>query len=347
MTHVLFVVGLGLGLASLFAWCFRHLPEERWQFVASRPTRSLGAGRFEGVNFTFYGLFSATAQASAVALFVVLAGSVGVAAPRALAFVLTITGCGVVAATVLLRLVEGKRHGFTVGGAVFAAVLAAWPVARLTDALLPGSERLPLLPLIAALGVAYALGESLGRLACISFGCCYGKPVAEAREPWRWLSRRRPFVFTGGTRKAVFAGGLDGVPVVPIQAITCVVLASLALAGAALFLGGSFGPALVVSLAGSQVWRAVSETARADWRGGLRFTWYQRFALGVAGIATVWAFALPGQVAPPSLVAGLEAVWQPLPLLSVQAVWALAFWRMGRSTQTRSAVEFGVNPGRI
>ena len=30
---------------------------------------------------------------------------------------------------------------------------------------------------LAALAIGYILGEGLGRLACLSFGCCYGKPL--------------------------------------------------------------------------------------------------------------------------------------------------------------------------
>ncbi len=57
----------GLGFRQLF----RHLPEERWQFVASLPLKKNGDGSWQGLNLTFYGLFTG------------LAGGFGVAGIRA------------------------------------------------------------------------------------------------------------------------------------------------------------------------------------------------------------------------------------------------------------------------
>lgn len=346
MTAFGFLASLAAGLAALYAWAFRHLPEERWQFLAAAPTARLARGRFAGVNFTFYGVFAATAQATGAALFVVLLGSVGVPASRALLTIVVLALFGCLAAHVLVRLVEGKRHGFTVGGASFAGALVAWPVARLVEAVLPEAPSLPLLPLFAAAGVAYTLGESLGRLACISFGCCYGKRWSEVRGPWR-LADRFAFRFTGATRKAVFAGRLEGVAVVPIQAISAVVLAALFLASTALFLDARFGAALLVSVVGSQLWRAIAETVRIDYRGRGVSTPYQRFAAGTAGLAFLGAYLVSGPALAPDLSAGLASLWHPLPLLTLELLWLAVFFVMGRSTQTRSSLRFGVHPGRL
>ena len=346
MTNLLFLASLAVGLAVLDAWAFRNLPHERWQFLAAAPTVKIARGRFAGVNFTFYGFFAATAQAAGAALFVVLLAAVGVPASRALLTIVALALFCCVVAHLMVRLVEGARHGFTVGGAAFAGALVAWPVARLVEGVLPQDVPLPLLPLFAALGVAYTLGESLGRLACISFGCCYGKPWSEVRGLWR-LADRFAFRFTGATRKAVFAGQLEGVPVVPIQAISAVVLGALCLVSTALFLNGRFTAALLVAVAGSQLWRAIAETVRNDYQSRGKSTPYQRFAAGTAALALLAAWLIPSAVLAPDLAAGLASLWNPLPLLTLELLWLAVFFLMGRSTQTRSALQFGVHPGRV
>jgi hypothetical protein len=38
---------------------------------------------------------------------------------------------------------------------------------------------MPIVPALAAVMIAYTFGEALGRLACISFGCCYGVSISK------------------------------------------------------------------------------------------------------------------------------------------------------------------------
>lgn len=74
----------------------------------------------------------------------------------------------------------------------------------------------PFGPGLAALSIAYVLGEGIGRLACISFGCSYGNPVDQIRG-WIWrFSLRHHSVFVGQTKEIVFASGLEGEPVAPV-----------------------------------------------------------------------------------------------------------------------------------
>ncbi|MFH1477455.1 MAG: hypothetical protein ABIH24_08210 [Verrucomicrobiota bacterium] len=42
---------------------------------------------------------------------------------------------------------------------------------------MPGSAAAAMLYLLGAVAPAYALGKGIGRLACISFGYCYGRPA--------------------------------------------------------------------------------------------------------------------------------------------------------------------------
>ena len=56
-----FLLGVALFLALAFRFLFRHLPEERWQFVASLPLKKRHDGAWQGLNLTFYGLFTGLA----------------------------------------------------------------------------------------------------------------------------------------------------------------------------------------------------------------------------------------------------------------------------------------------
>ena len=61
MTADIFLLGCALLSALCFRFLFRHLPEERWQFVASLPLKKNDDGSWQGLNLTFYGLFTGLA----------------------------------------------------------------------------------------------------------------------------------------------------------------------------------------------------------------------------------------------------------------------------------------------
>jgi hypothetical protein len=54
---------------------------------------------------------------------------------------------------------------------------------------------------MAAAAIAYAFGEGLGRLACISFGCCYGRPLHQCHPMVQPFLSRFCLTFTGHTKK--------------------------------------------------------------------------------------------------------------------------------------------------
>lgn len=347
---ILFLTLFAGALACLFRWAFRALPAERWQFLACAATRLEPGGQWRGVNFTYYGLFSALAYAAGAALFLVLSASAGATPPAAIAAVALVVAICLPASSWIVRIVERKRHGFTVGGGCFAGfvsaplVLAAagWASERYLG------QALPLLPTLAAMALGYVAGESVGRLACISFGCCYGKPVSQTRGWARAVGTRFSFVFLGKTKKVAFASKLDGAPLVPIQALTSIVLATLAWLGTALFLSGRAGLAFALAVAGSQIWRIYSETLRADYLGEGKISAYQCMA-GAVGAASLAVAALFPDAEPftPDLARGLAALASPLVILFLEALFALVFWRMGRSAQTGSRISFHVDPERI
>lgn len=347
---IVFVLGMGCALAALFSWAFKALPQEHWQFIGAVPGRKHASGNsFDGVNFTWYGFFSALAYSGGAALFVFLMGSVGVPLTGAFltaAPVLLICG---ISANWMVRLVEGKKYGFTVGGASFVGlfVAPACLLALAESAAVLGFPT-PIPAGLAAIGISYVLGEGIGRLACISFGCCFGKPVDQTQGWLRRFSERFHFVFVGDTKKICFAAGLQGVRVVPVQAMTASLYSLGALGGLALFFERQYGWAVAVAVGSCQIWRAYSETFRADYRGNLRFTAYQRMALAGACVALAAPVALPsGSGAEPDLAAGAQVLWSPAALLFVQAIWTAGFLYAGRSTQTKALLRFSVFEDRV
>jgi len=139
-----------------------------------------------------------------------------------------------------------------------------------------------------------------------------------------------------------------GAPLVPIQAMTSVVLGVTAWAGTALFLAGRPAWAFALAVAGSQLWRIYSETLRADYLGEGRISAYQWMAGAAAAVSlgvAAWAPAAEGPTL--DLAAGLGALASPVTIIFLELLFAAVFWRMGRSTQTGSRISFHVHAERI
>jgi len=347
MIDDLLVLGLAVLLAVPLAWAFRHLPGERWQFLAAVPGTRPGAdGAWEGTNYTFYGLFVASSSLAGMLVFIFLLGALAV---RPLAAVLIIAGLVTVtlpAAGMVARIVEKKRYTFTVGGASFIGLLLVPWLTLLVSRLLGGEA--PVMPVLAAIGVGYAFGEGLGRLACISFGCCYGKPLDRVHPRLRRFVRPWAFVFRGPTKKIAYADGLDGRAVVPIQAVTSVIYLLSGLAGFHLALNGHLVPAFLCTIVVTQGWRFLSEFLRDDERGAQRVSAYQVMALIALAYGVALAVAFPcGPASAADLARGARALWNPGMLLFCQVLWLAIFLRTGRSRVTASRISFRVLRDRV
>jgi len=347
MANEIFLLGLGLACALFLAWGFKALPQERWQILAAIPVYKNGDGGWRGINLTFYGLFTANAMAVAATLLVVMLGSLGLSLGEVVIVLLPLFSFCIPAARLVARLVEKKQYTFTVAGAFFVGLAAApWLVMAANLALGPQME-LPVLAVCSALSVAYAFGEGLGRLACISFGCCYGKPLSQCPPALQRLFAQHSFAFSGATKKASYESGLEGSPLVPVQALTAVLYLVCGLACLYLFLIGWFATALLVCLTVTQGWRAVSELLRADFRGSGSLTAYQWMALISVAYAVLMALCLPGNAANPVLVSGLSLLWDPWILIMLQGLWVTVLLYTGRSKVTASTISFQVMQDRI
>jgi prolipoprotein diacylglyceryltransferase len=349
MTDEFFVLSMSICFGLLLTWAFKSLPQEQWQILASLPISKDMSDKWTGVNFTYYGLFTAFATVSAVSVVFLLLGSVHISVKLILIFVGTLFSICLPAARVIARVVEKKPQTLTIGGASFvgflAAPLIAWVLS--SDSAL-GPYHVPPLPLLAAISIAYALGEGLGRLACISFGCCYGKPLTECHP---WIGKAigsYTFVFSGKSKKIAYERGLDGKHVVPIQAITSVLYVAVSLAGILLYLKGFYSTSLVLTITVTQLWRVLSEMLRADYRGEGKLSMYQIMALIAIFCGWVTAFAFREVSLPPAdLRAGIVSMWDPAVLLFLQLLGLTTFVYTGRSMVTGSTLSFHVIKERI
>jgi hypothetical protein len=163
--------------------------------------------RFErsrvGLNFTYYGLLTANALVFGVAFLIVLMGSLRVPAVVTLSLICAVLIPCLPAARWIARLGEGKQCTFTIAGAFFGGIFMAPMIVALFNTQFASLDLrpLPVIPSLAAIMIAYAFGEGLGRLACISFGCCYGVALDQAPRILRRIFDRWHFVFSGQLKK--------------------------------------------------------------------------------------------------------------------------------------------------
>jgi prolipoprotein diacylglyceryltransferase len=250
-----------------------------------------------------------------------------------------------VSARLIAGWVEKKKHTFSVGGASFTGIIIGPGVIFLVNLSIGKwlEFQIPLLETMAAIFIAYALGEGIGRLACISFGCCYGKPLEECHPLIKRIFQRRHFVFWGKTKKIAYAQQLEGQAVVPIQALTAVIYAGTGLFSLYLFLKGFTGTALIITLIMTQGWRFVSEFLRADYRGGARISVYQVMTL----FAIVYTIVLASYIKEPeqgvpNLLSGIISLWNPGLIIFLVVLWVVSFVYAGKSNVTCSSIKIQV-----
>jgi hypothetical protein len=130
--------------------------------------------------------------------------------------------------------------------------------------------------------------------------------------------------------------------------MTSLVYILVGLAATLLFLKGSFEVALIVTVAVTQGWRALSESLRADYRGNGRISAYQIMGILAVFLASVVVFFLPAEPAiQPDLSAGIAAAWHPVVVLFLQALWGIVFVLFGKSMVTGAEISFHLHHDRI
>ncbi|MGD9308547.1 MAG: prolipoprotein diacylglyceryl transferase [Desulfosarcina sp.] len=349
MANWLFVLTVSFFLVPFFIWSFKSLPRERWQIICAIPIRKMADGSWQGLNLTYYGLFNAVSLCAAVALVFILTGAAGVGFTIFTAVITVLLVICLPASRIIARWVEKKPNTFSIGAASFLGiVLGPWLVLSMEKAVKNWMAiDFDTMAVMSALMVGYALGEGIGRLACISFGCCYGKPIDQMPQ---WVQRYlfwATFRFSGCTKKIVYAHHLEGKPIFAVQAVTAVLYSTTALVGTLLFLNGYFAWAFFLCLLVTQGWRFLSEFLRSDYRGDRKISVYQIMSLLTIPYGLLIPFLFPTSGHVVDLLSGLRAIWNPAVFLFLQIAMVIMFLRTGRSQVTGSGISFHVNHDRI
>jgi hypothetical protein len=345
MADWLFVSTMALLLTPVYIWCFKALPGERWQIICAIPVKKMTDGSWQGLNLTYYGLFNAMALCAAVTLVLILTAAAGIDF-GVFAAIITVLLCFCLPGSRLIaRWVEKKPYTFSVGAASFLGiVLGPWLVLLVETA---AKQLLAIsfetIAVVSALMVGYTLGEGIGRLACISFGCCYGRPMDQmspmVQRYFSWMA----FIFTGDIKKIAYAHQLGGRRVFAIQAVTAVLYSLGALVGTLLYLQGHYSWAYFFCLLVTQGWRFLSEFLRSDYRGDRKISVYQIMSLLTVPYAVIVLLMFPSSAHGADVLAGLQVLWNPEAILFLQALGITMFVRTGRSHVTGSALSFHVH----
>lgn len=350
MANELFLVALTVVFAVLLWWGFKTLPGEGWQIFASLPVSRDESGVWKGINLTYYGFLTASAYVIAIALLFILMGALGIPLKGTFTMVVILLLNCIPASRLMARVVEKKLHTFTIGGASFVGVLiSTWAIWFANKTLGTRFDyQISFIPVLAAFIISYSFGEGMGRLACISFGCCYGKPLSHSHSLMQRFFRNYYFMFSGKTKKIAYEGGLDGVKVIPIQAITAILYIVTGMVGTFFFLKSYYITAFILTMAVTQIWRLLSEMFRADYRGGGRISAYQIMAIVSIIYSLGIVFFLPSaSIAWPDVTIGLLSLWNPALLFFFLILWLAMFLYTGRSTVTGSTLTFHVHRDRI
>ena len=343
--HVeIFILSIAFVFAALFTWAFKRLPREEWQFICSFPSRKTGRGRWQGWNLTYYGFFTALALSAASVFFLIMMLSLQIS------LIITVLIIGIIlifclpAAGLTAGLLEKKKYTLSVGGTFFVGMLIApWVILSASFAVKKYfAYELSLLSVMSAMIIAYSIGEGLGRLACISFGCCYGRALTQCHPLIKKVFKNINFTFTGKLKKISYAHQWDGQQVIPIQALTAVIYCFSGLLGMFLFFRGFVILPLLLNLLVTQVWRILSEFMRADYRGEGKISGYQIMAsLSVVyGLIVVYLFQSENNNIMPDLFLGLQAIWDPFIIVLLIILWIATFIYTGKSKVTNAEIEF-------
>ncbi|OPY85689.1 MAG: Prolipoprotein diacylglyceryl transferase [Syntrophus sp. PtaU1.Bin208] len=349
-SNILFVFLIGSLQSLFYPWAFRNLPKENWQVMACVPGKTGGYEGRKGTNYTWYGFFLATAYVYGVFLFLLLMGSLVAPKAASLTLIVLVLIICTPLSSIVARLVEGKRFTLTVGGAAFAGLLLGPGLIQLLNKMPYDllNYRFLILPTMTAMAIAHIAGEGMGRLACISFGCCYGKPVSSLTPLLGKLIGPFSVVFSGKTKKIAYAHGLDGHPVVPIQAMTAILYSAASLLGIWLFLNQVYAAAFMVVIGVSQGWRILSEFLRADYRGERIFSVYQMMSLAALPYAIFLLLLFPQTPTGASgIERGFQSIWSPEMILFLQGLWSIIFFYTGKSRVTAAKILLYVVKDRI
>ena len=72
MINVIFIITIAAILTIIYWFGFVHFPKKNWQFLAAVPIKNSSSNKWNGINFTYYGLLSSTGYIIAIVLYIIL-----------------------------------------------------------------------------------------------------------------------------------------------------------------------------------------------------------------------------------------------------------------------------------
>ncbi|MGC8769285.1 prolipoprotein diacylglyceryl transferase family protein [Calditerrivibrio sp.] len=323
----------------------RYLPKERYQFIFTIPYKKLEDGRWLGKNITYYGFFNALGYTAGTLVTTALLLSFGLSFLQIFLMILFVFIICIPSSKLLAYIIEKSPHGFTVGGAVFVGVLVL-PVAiylslKLTNFSIEFKNLI--IPVYAVISVGYLMGEGIGRLGCLSFGCCYGKEITKVKSNFlRSFFESFYTVFHGECKKISYASGGCGVRTVPVQAIAILLYITTSFVSILMILKGFIISSLITSTLISQLYRFYSEFLRSDYRGVGKISSYQKMAILNIIIIFIYCYIFNGDVIYPEIQKALLEILSLKFLIFAFFIFLMTFLYTGLSTATYSVIEFKV-----
>ncbi|MFH0976294.1 MAG: prolipoprotein diacylglyceryl transferase family protein [Spirochaetota bacterium] len=274
----------------IWYFSFTRFTHERYQVLFCFPTEKK-ENSWSGFCITWYGLIISLSFTFSFIIFVFLMGSSGISYLSVVIPVLISVAIGVLASKLLAERIEKTKATISVAAAMFTSFLLIPPSFFIYGKIFSETP-IPVMIVLSSISIAFAFGEGYGRIACISFGCCYGKPVDKTGWFLRRIFHRMNFTFRGGLKKASYAGNLEGSPLVPIQGITSIVNVLTGITGIVLYYHGNFSSTLLTVIISLSAWRILSEQFRIDNRGSGKISAYQIMSLFNIGYSVFISVAL-------------------------------------------------------
>lgn len=274
--NIYFITSLFFSVFLLIIiWGLKNLSRDEFQFFCAIPYKKIEENTYEGTNITFYGIISALSCSASVFLFLVLIKFIDFPLKLAYFILITIFLTGLYASRTLAYIIEKRKDTLTIGGATFVSGIISVPLIYFFIKSFNINETY-FLPVLTALTTSYTFGEGLGRLACISFGCCYGKPA----ERYPKLPKILKIKFFSETKKAVYDSNYKNLELINIQGIVVCLFTILAILSVILIMLEKFKIALLISFTMPAIVRFFSEFFRDDNRGiNYKLSTYQFFSL--------------------------------------------------------------------
>lgn len=259
----------------IIIWGLKNFSKDEFQFFCAIPYKKIEENTYDGINITFYGIISALSCSASVFLFLILIKFLNFPIKLAYFILITIFLTGLFASKALAYLIEKRKNTLTIGGATFVTGIISVPLIYFFIKSFNVNETY-FFPVLSSLATSYTFGEGLGRLACISFGCCYGKPA----ERYPYLPNFLKIKFLSHTRKAVYDSNYKNLELINIQGIVVCLFTLLSLVSFILIMLEKYEIAFITSFTIPATIRFFSEFFRDDNRGfSHKISLYQFFSI--------------------------------------------------------------------